>query len=114
MGLLIHVTLSGLYGAVFAGLLSLFNMRRASAIHLLASGTLFGFLLWIVNFLIIAPAAFPQFLEVNRFWNGFVAHTFFFGTALGWLISSLRPPKPATTEGESEGFAGHDEQQRAA
>ena len=114
MGLVIHVILSGLYGAIFARLATLFNLHRAPAKYLIVSGSLFGLGLWVVSFLIIVPITFEQFTQVNQFWNGFVAHTFFYGTVLGWLVASLRLPKFVRTEDDAESFIGPDEQKRVA
>jgi hypothetical protein len=58
-----------------------------------------GFALWIVNFYVIAPFAFPWYAMANPVVQ-FLAHTFFFGTALGLLLTS-RPEdeKQPTDEG---------------
>jgi hypothetical protein len=44
--------------------------------------------LWLVNFCIIVPTVFPQFSQFNQFWNGFVAHSVFYGAVLG-LFTAL-------------------------
>ena len=83
VGLIIHVILSAVYGVIFVSLLGLIKRFNAPLNTRMIFGLLFGLALWIINFLIIAPLAFPQFTEMNQFWNGFVAHTFVFGAALG-------------------------------
>ncbi len=87
----VHMVLSALYGVVFVYLLAAFRQLRASTGALLAYGSIFGLALWVLNFLIIAPIAFPWFGMVNQFWFGFVAHTFFYGTVLGAYVGATRP-----------------------
>jgi hypothetical protein len=41
--------------------------------------------LWIVNFYVIAPIAFPWFLQANPLLQ-FIGHTFFFGSVLGYYV----------------------------
>jgi len=89
-GMAWHLLLSVAFGLVFILSLSIIKQRSASPAATVSYATVFGFLLWIVNFRIIAPAFWPQFQNVNAFWNGFVAHTFFFGTVLGIYLNNYR------------------------
>lgn len=91
VGLIVHAFLSAVYGVIFVGLVGLTKRFNTPMNTRLFVGPLFGLALWVVNFLIIAPIAFPQFTEVNQFWSGFVAHTFVFGTALG-IFSNVEKP----------------------
>lgn len=95
-GAIVHLVLSAIYGVIFVYLLVALGQRHASAPLLLLYGSLFGFALWIVNFLIIAPIFWPQFTTVDQFWNGFVAYTFFYGTVIGGYAASVRPGAAAT------------------
>ncbi|MBI4319476.1 MAG: hypothetical protein HY675_13390 [Chloroflexi bacterium] len=88
-GLVVHLVLSAVYGVIFVYLLALTNQISTSVGLLLLFGTIFGLALWVVNFLIIAPIFWPQFTMVDQFWNGFVAHTFFYGTVIGWYVSAF-------------------------
>jgi hypothetical protein len=54
---------------------------------LIGAATVFGLVLWLVNFYVIAPVLFPWFL-MSPPPVQFLAHTIFFGTALGLLIAS--------------------------
>lgn len=81
-GLVVHVVLAAIYGGVFA---MLFGGLR-SAWTDIAIGAGYGLALWLINFYVIAPMAFPWFLEANPVVQ-FVAHTFFFGAVLGWYVS---------------------------
>lgn len=101
VGLIIHVALSGLYGLIF-GFVASWSAGSLATSSLLVYGSLFGFLLWLVNFYLIAPVAFPQFTQINQFWNGFVAHTFFYGTVLGWYLSLVRPRRLDIQESTTE------------
>jgi hypothetical protein len=77
-GLLVHVVLAVIYGAVFA--LVLGGVR--SAWIDVGIGAAYGLALWLLNFYVIAPVAFPWFLDANPVVQ-FLAHTFFFGGVLG-------------------------------
>lgn len=97
-GLLVHLVLSAIYGVIFVYLLAFVGQLNASTGLLLLYGSLFGLALWIVNFLLIAPIAFPWFAMVDQFWFGFVAHTFFYGTVLGGYVAAARPGRIANLE----------------
>lgn len=90
VAVVVHLILSAIYGLVFTYLLAYADQLGASPWLLLLYGTVFGLVLWVVNFLIIAPFAFPQFGMINPFWQGFVAHTFFYGTVLGGYVAATR------------------------
>jgi len=99
VGLLVHATLSAVYGAAF-GVASAVGPLRRNREVLLVAATAFGALLWAVNFYLVIPVAFPWFLAASPMVQ-FIAHTFFFGTILGLMLSvRLRVDRPA---GESTG-----------
>lgn len=89
-GLVVHMMMSALYGAVFAAVVLRVAALRTSRAAITAVATAFGFALWIVNFYIFAPVLFPWFAMANPVVQ-FFAHTFFFGTALGLLLAARRP-----------------------
>jgi len=91
VAVIVHLVLSAVYGLIFTYVLAYADQLDASPGVLLLYGTIFGLLLWVVNLLIIAPFAFPQFGMINAFWQGFVAHTVFYGTALGGYVAATRP-----------------------
>ncbi len=91
VGLIVHMVMSMMFGLIFIYLLAALRQAQASTGRLLVYGSLFGLALWVVDFLILAPILFPQFTMVNQFWNGFIAHTFFFGTMIGGYVSILKP-----------------------
>jgi hypothetical protein len=92
IGVVVHVVVSVLYGIVFGAAAGLIPALARSAGVLALAASAFGFVLWIVNFFVFAPMFgwtwFPQ--ETNAVVQ-FVAHTFFYGTALGlYLTWALR------------------------
>ncbi len=87
VGLIIHMVLSMMYRAGFGIVTSAISILRENRALLVGAATLAGFALWIVNFYVIAPFAFPWFAMANPVVQ-FLAHTFFFGTVLGLLLAS--------------------------
>ncbi len=87
VALIIHFINSAVYGAIFGVIVGLIGALRSSRAALVGAATVFGFALWIVNFYVIAPVAFPWFGMANPVVQ-FLAHTFFFGTILGLLLAS--------------------------
>jgi len=97
------MAMSMLFGLIFIYLLVSIRQVQASTGRLFVYGSLFGLALWVVNFLIIAPVLFPQFTMVNMFWNGFFAHTFFFGTTIGGYVAITKPAHEVfETQGEGK------------
>lgn len=84
-GLVVHVILAVIYGVIFTMILG--GLRSATWDVVL--GGLYGFALWIINFYLIAPQAYPWFLDASPVIQ-FIAHTFFFGAVLGWLVWQSR------------------------
>jgi hypothetical protein len=82
--LAVHYTLSAFYGAVFSTITAVTSTLRNDRIALVVAASVFGFVLWLANFYVIAPALFPRFLMANPVVQ-FFAHTFF-GTALELML----------------------------
>jgi hypothetical protein len=91
VAMIIHFVLSAVYGVVFGAIASGIGFLRSSRAMLILAATLFGFALWIVNFYVIAPIAFPWFAMANPVVQ-FLAHTFFFGTVLGLVLAARTQP----------------------
>ncbi|MBD3246706.1 MAG: hypothetical protein GF333_06795 [Candidatus Omnitrophica bacterium] len=89
-GLLVHAVLSAVYGLIFVSAVKFRKKEYGAVSFLTAAGSLYGMLLWLLNFYVFAPLWWPQFTMVNAIWNGFAAHTFFFGTVLGAYIALVR------------------------
>jgi hypothetical protein len=79
------------FGVIFFFLLALFNQLNASTLEFLVYGLIYGMALWINNFLLIAPAAFPQLTVISPLWNVFFVHTFLYGMVIGAYAAILRP-----------------------
>ena len=81
-GVLVHVVLSALFGAVFG-----------AVVAAVAAAGLYGLLLWLVNFYVVAPVA-----GWDWFPNGtdeavqFVAHVVCFGALLGFYLDREARP----------------------
>jgi hypothetical protein len=90
-GVAVHVILSAAFGAVFAVLVAQVRAIAETDLWLITAATIFGFLLWLVNFYVIAPVFgwnwFPQ--DTNPVVQ-FIAHTFFYGAALGLYLVGVR------------------------
>ena len=80
-GLAVHVALSVVYGGVFAALAG--GLRSGAA--MIGAASAYGFALWLLNFYVIAPAAFPWFGDASPMVQ-LIAHTFFFGSVLGFYL----------------------------
>ena len=87
VGIVVHMVLSMIYGAVFGAVASAVDFLRDNRWVLIGVATVFGFALWIFNFYVVAPIAFPWFAMANPVVQ-FFAHTFFFGTVLGFVLAS--------------------------
>jgi pimeloyl-ACP methyl ester carboxylesterase len=102
VGMMLHVVLSIIYGLIFAGLVAAVPALRSTA-AVIVGASLFGLLLWLINFYVIAPPAgwawFPT--QANPV-QQFISHVFAFGTVLGVYLdralASRRAsvPSPAT------------------
>lgn len=87
IGLFIHLAISAVYGIIFVFLIAAIGPIQTQK-HLLY-GTGYGVLLWIINFVVIVPLAFPQFNALHPFWQVFVTSAFFFGTLLGVYTAAV-------------------------
>jgi len=80
-GVMVHMMLSIIYGVIFGEIATI--LRGPAAF--IGAGGIFGLVLWLVNFYVIAPFAFPWFLDSNPLVQ-FIGHTFFFGMVLGYYL----------------------------
>ncbi len=84
-GVIVHMVLSATYGVVL-GLIALgLPVLRSSVGVVTGVGMVWGLALWLVNFYLIAPVAFPWFGMANPVVQ-FIAHVFFFGGVLGYFF----------------------------
>jgi hypothetical protein len=80
-GVVVHMILSVIYGIIFGEVATV--LRGSTAF--IAAASVFGLALWLVNFYVIAPFAFPWFLDSSPLVQ-FIGHTFFFGSVLGYYL----------------------------
>ena len=83
--MMIHLPVSIAYGLIGAWLVHRFDWAGGLMI-----GAVLGLAVYIVNFYVVAPAAFPWF-EMGRNWIGAFSHVMF-GAILGGAYIGLRKP----------------------
>lgn len=105
-GAIVHMVLSAMFGIVFGLAVALIPTLGRSTASLVGSASVYGLVIWIANFYVIAPIAgwdwFPQ--ETNGTVQ-FFAHVIFFGSVLGvWLdrARALIQPDTETLPGAAE------------
>lgn len=98
-GVAVHVMLSIVYGVVFGAAAALVPALVRSTIIAALAGAVWGTLLWLVNFYVVAPVfGWTWFPEMTDPLVQFVAHAGFFGVPLGLYIGwALRPGVQPTT-----------------
>lgn len=94
VGALVHLAFSVFFGVVFAALLRLRLQTRVFGMPLPVSASMYGLVLWVVNFHVIAPAAgWPWLPDGSPLTAQFLAHAVAFGAVLGtYLNRALRQP----------------------
>lgn len=93
-GGLVHLALSAVFGVVGGALLGAAAPIRRSSNWAIGLATVYGYLLWLVNFFVLAYiAGWTWFPEDTNPIVQFLAHTVGFGTVLGvYLASRLVDP----------------------
>ncbi len=84
-GVVVHTILSAVYGVVLALIVLGIPALRLSTGPVTGIGMVWGLILWLVNFYVISPGAFPWFGMANPIVQ-FIAHVFFFGGILGYVL----------------------------
>lgn len=107
VGLITHLVLSAVFGVIYVALNSGTSLEnRASAGRQSAYGLIYGTLLWLVNFQVIARLVYPWFLGTNQIAQ-WLMHALAYGLplavmyALSWrrgvaIPASQRRPRPVT------------------
>jgi hypothetical protein len=93
VGLLVYVTVSAACGAVFGAVSAVGPVRRSRGALVLVAMA-FGFLLWTVNFALVAQEMLPPFPAASPVVQ-FVVHTFFGGALALMLGVRIRVEEPA-------------------
>jgi hypothetical protein len=95
LGSAIHFALAALFGVVFVGLLTVTYQLSARSWLLLLYGSLFGFVIWEVDFLVAVPTLFPYLVDridlATQLWNGVLSYVLIYGPALGAYVIAVRP-----------------------
>ncbi|MGH2356093.1 MAG: hypothetical protein ACRDI2_16205 [Chloroflexota bacterium] len=96
-GIVVHLVLSAIFGAIFGLLVAGAPAMVNSSGGLVGAASIYGLLLWLVNFYLIALAAgWTWFPEMTNPIVQFVAHTFFYGSVLGLYLSRAALPRRTT------------------
>jgi len=96
VGLVVHMMLSIVFGIVFGVIVALVPTLSQPAGTLIGAASVYGFLIWLVNFCVIARiAGWNWFPDESNVAVQFVAHTFFYGTVLGWVVERAVAPRRA-------------------
>ena len=95
LGSAIHFALAAVFGVVFVGLLSLTYQLSARSWVMILYGSIFGFGIWEINFLVAVPTFCP-FLAARidfatQLWNGVLSYAFIYGPVLGAYVIVVRP-----------------------
>jgi hypothetical protein len=87
VGLIVHVTLAALYGAIFAVAARYIKLLQR---ELLIATMVFGLGIWVLNFYVFSPWLFPWFDDSPDLVQ-FIAHTVFYGLPLGAVLLEFTP-----------------------
>jgi hypothetical protein len=96
-GIVVHMVLSIFFAGIFAVIASYVAVTTAgdaltTARSLALAGIFFGIALWLVNFYVVAPlAGWTWFPEQSNPVVQFLAHAFFFGCPVGWMLGRPQP-----------------------
>ena len=101
VGAIVHLALSAMYGVVFAAIIFFAQPVRRSLIATVVAGGAYGLVLWLVNFYLISPFAFPWFQQAPPLVQ-FFAHVIFFGAVLG-VLTAARLPIPVQSDDGAHG-----------
>jgi hypothetical protein len=95
LGSAIHFGLAAVFGVVFVGLLALTYQLSARSLLLILYGSVFGFGLWEIDFLVAVPTFFPFLVGridfATQLWNGVLSYVFVYGPVLGAYVIVFRP-----------------------
>ncbi len=95
LGVAIYLSLATLFGVLFVGLMSLMYQLSARPSMLLLYGSVFGFGIWQVSFLVAVPTLFPYLVDridfATQLWNGVLSYVFVYGPLLGAYVALVRP-----------------------
>jgi hypothetical protein len=88
-GSILHVALSALFGAVFALLISRVLRLTTEYGAPVVGGLVFGALIWMIAYFVVAPLFNPLLLEVYA--PSFIIQNLVYGTVTGLVYTAVRP-----------------------
>jgi hypothetical protein len=95
LGSAIHFGLAAVFGVVFVGLLALTYQLSARSLLLILYGSIFGFVIWEINFLAVVPTLFPFLVGridvATQLWNGVLSYVVIYGPVLAAYVIVVRP-----------------------
>ena len=95
LGSAIHFVLAAGFGVVFVGLLALTFQLSARSWLLILYGSIFGFVIWEINFLAVVPTLFPFLVGridvATQLWNGVLSYVVIYGPVLAAYVIVVRP-----------------------
>jgi len=95
LGSAIHLALATTFGVLFVGLLALTYQLSARWWLLLLYGSVFGFVVWEVDFLVAVPTFFPYLVPrvdlATQLVNGVLSYVLVYGPVLGAYAVLVRP-----------------------
>ena len=91
VGIVVHMINSIVFGLIFGLIVAAVPALARTTTILVVAASVYGLLLWLVNFYLIAPiAGWNWFPTMTNPVVQFFAHTFFFGSVLGIYLDRLR------------------------
>lgn len=88
VGFVTHFALSILYGVIGAAIVQSVPALRSTAMILVVAATIFGTLLWIINFFILPDVIGRPWFKEAPMVAQFIYHAFFYGTPLGVFLAA--------------------------
>lgn len=89
VGFIVHFVLAIIFGAIFGLIAAYIPTLASSSMMLIVAASVYGLILWLVNFYLIAPAAGWVWFSMANPVVQFFVHTFFFGTVLGLCLDRV-------------------------
>ncbi len=97
VGVISHMVLAIIYGVIFALIVAYLPVLRVSPVILVVAASVYGFLLWLINFFVLAGAIGRPWFKGAPKGEQFVYHTIFYGTVLGlYLVAVMRRERTVT------------------
>ena len=105
VGLITHAILSIGFGVVATYVIGSVEPLRSSPASVLVATSVFGLVLWPLNFYVLSGLLGTPWFATgpSALWQGFIAHTFFFGTVLGGYLSSQLPDSQQVSTAPQQG-----------